>query len=198
MKVSKIYGKTLLKGDIMVNRTAKEIADEINELIANRYRQDASDDVSVEAVENSEYERLKEEFNSYSFKRTIKAIKGDRCIYCGGVDDIEYHHIIPLSQGGDNRPSNIVPLCKRCHMKAHKKQPIEGKTYKPKGRPLIKEPDNFNDVVNKYLDTTISLGTALDESGLKRQSFYRLLDEWIDRTGDKRKHRNKGRQAAHI
>jgi 5-methylcytosine-specific restriction protein A len=27
----------------------------------------------------------------------------------------EVHHILPLSQGGDHRPENLMALCKPCH-----------------------------------------------------------------------------------
>ena len=35
------------------------------------------------------------------------------------MDGIEYHHIIPISAGGDNRLNNIIPLCVDCHDKVH-------------------------------------------------------------------------------
>ena len=32
---------------------------------------------------------------------------------------LEVHHIIPRSQGGSNKPSNLISLCKKCHNKVH-------------------------------------------------------------------------------
>jgi len=31
----------------------------------------------------------------------------------------EVHHIVPLSRGGTNKMSNLVSLCKRCHIACH-------------------------------------------------------------------------------
>lgn len=44
---------------------------------------------------------------------------GHKCVNCGSEDNIVYHHIVPLSQGGTNRLTNIVPVCIRCHKAIH-------------------------------------------------------------------------------
>ncbi len=49
----------------------------------------------------------------------IKQNKGSVCCNCGGSENIEYHHIVPISLGGNDIESNIVPLCHRCHKTAH-------------------------------------------------------------------------------
>lgn len=41
------------------------------------------------------------------------------CATCGGTDDIELHHIIPLAAGGTNDYYNLIYLCHNCHMKLH-------------------------------------------------------------------------------
>ena len=33
----------------------------------------------------------------------------------------EVHHILPISQGGDHRQSNLMSLCQSCHTKLHRK-----------------------------------------------------------------------------
>ena len=37
------------------------------------------------------------------------------------VDDgkVEIHHIVPVSEGGGDEPSNLVTLCHDCHMRRH-------------------------------------------------------------------------------
>jgi len=50
----------------------------------------------------------------------------DRCELCGfesaGEKNIlEIHHILPLSQGGDDDISNFMLLCPNCHRKLHRK-----------------------------------------------------------------------------
>lgn len=44
---------------------------------------------------------------------------GRVCVNCGSTEDIEYHHIVPLSLGGNDVLSNIQPLCYECHSKLH-------------------------------------------------------------------------------
>ena len=43
---------------------------------------------------------------------------GDACLNCGSKTNIEYHHIVPLYNRGKDIPSNIAPLCRRCHVLA--------------------------------------------------------------------------------
>ncbi|MFB6245924.1 MAG: HNH endonuclease [Candidatus Nanohaloarchaea archaeon] len=42
-----------------------------------------------------------------------------KCEYCGDeADHPEVHHIKPRSEGGENKPSNLIVLCPNCHRKA--------------------------------------------------------------------------------
>lgn len=38
------------------------------------------------------------------------------------IDDgqLEVHHVIPVSKGGGDEPSNLITLCKECHVKRHR------------------------------------------------------------------------------
>lgn len=40
-----------------------------------------------------------------------------RCAYCGGKEPLEMDHIEPISKGGANEASNIVPACRSCNAK---------------------------------------------------------------------------------
>ena len=46
---------------------------------------------------------------------------GGKCIYCGTTDNIQIEHRIPLSRGGTNWPSNLVPACGSCNSKKNTK-----------------------------------------------------------------------------
>ena len=49
-------------------------------------------------------------------KHKFKPIIDDnRCAECGSQESIELHHPIPISRGG----TFVVPLCSKCHGKAH-------------------------------------------------------------------------------
>lgn len=49
---------------------------------------------------------------------------GGKCRMCGSSDDLEVHHIIPVSQGGSKEEDNLCTLCNNCHIEiAH-----DGKT----------------------------------------------------------------------
>ena len=47
------------------------------------------------------------------------------------IDDgeLEVHHIIPVSDGGSDHPSNLVTLCKKCHIERHRKLRESAKMY---------------------------------------------------------------------
>lgn len=34
---------------------------------------------------------------------------------CRGIFPIEIHHLVPVRDGGDNDPNNLLPLCPNCH-----------------------------------------------------------------------------------
>lgn len=44
----------------------------------------------------------------------------ERCLKEGKLTPVEeLHHILPVSQGGDHRESNLMSLCQSCHTKIH-------------------------------------------------------------------------------
>jgi hypothetical protein len=40
-----------------------------------------------------------------------------RCVRCGGQENLEFDHIIPLSNGGSNSERNVELLCETCNRK---------------------------------------------------------------------------------
>ena len=68
--------------------------------------------------------RVKEE-NRYMFtldeKRTMLKRTDGKCARCGkelhvGTKDCTVEHIIPLSKGGKNEPTNLICMCKSCNL----------------------------------------------------------------------------------
>lgn len=39
----------------------------------------------------------------------------ERCTYCGGGENLSFDHLIPVSHGGPNIASNLVPACRTCN-----------------------------------------------------------------------------------
>jgi len=54
----------------------------------------------------------------------VKSRDGYRCVICGSGEDIEAHHIIPVSNSRKfmYRIPNGITLCKKCHELTHRKE----------------------------------------------------------------------------
>lgn len=117
------------------------------------------------------------------------------CQYCGANAE-HIHHLIPISHGGDNRQSNLIPLCMRCHGKIHKiqfsnkwkeaqKAGIERakKEGKFKGRQVkeleISKQKQFKDLYKLYLERKITKGYMSSQLGVSRPTLNKHWDEWI-------------------
>jgi 5-methylcytosine-specific restriction endonuclease McrA len=89
--------------------------------IRKRYR-DAHPEVSREAVRRRR-KRLKEQFGiTYvprRLARLVLGVCGTLCLKCGTSGPITIDHVIPISRGGTNDPSNLQPLCDSCNKKKH-------------------------------------------------------------------------------
>ena len=57
--------------------------------------------------------------NSYAHRASMVKVFGKICKNCGSDKNIEYHHIVPISLGGQDKIDNIVALCGKCHKAAH-------------------------------------------------------------------------------
>ena len=99
-----------------------------------------------------EYKSLRTEFNRPSFKKLLEDEKGKICACCGNTEGIEYHHILPLILGGDNRLSNIQPICYSCHKVIH--GGMVHKMYRKEnqgGRKKAQPPRGYKTILDKYL-----------------------------------------------
>ena len=124
---------------------------------------------------------MKEEKVDKEFSRLrewIWSVKGRECAHCKGKAT-ELHHIIPRRMGGDNRLSNIVPLCHECHLKAHGKKATK-KEVAHSGRKPMPLPSNFEKVANDYIKGKCSLETALKDVQMGKDRFYKYLYKYIE------------------
>lgn len=63
---------------------------------------------------------MREKSTKFNYE-LLKQLKGTICCNCQKEfnDEIIFHHVIPLSYGGHDVITNIVPLCSDCHDKIH-------------------------------------------------------------------------------
>ena len=50
-------------------------------------------------------------------------MKLDFCVICGSKTDLQHHHIIPKSKGGDDHQHNFLTLCTEHHSMIHQIKP---------------------------------------------------------------------------
>jgi len=65
---------------------------------------------------------LKRRRNNLTMKKKERILERDgwKCYICG--DDmcaLEIHHIVPIISGGKDNDSNLVSLCRECHIAIH-------------------------------------------------------------------------------
>ena len=135
---------------------------------------------------------LRQEFTRPSFRKKLKDKPGEVCVNCESSINIQYHHIVPLSLGGTNNIKNIVPLCEECHSKIHNQKNIHWRQLQKEGiralkernggkgigRPKITIPAGFEEVYNNWKAREITEKVAMEQLGLKRTTFYRLVKEY--------------------
>lgn len=67
-----------------------------------------------------------EGFHTTEEWQTIVAKHGSKCHWCGTkAAKLARDHYLPLTKGGTNWASNIVPSCKSCNSKKHDRDPVE-------------------------------------------------------------------------
>lgn len=59
-------------------------------------------------------------FTFAEWEALLKQYEG-RCGYCGSTERIEADHRIPLCRGGSNDIDNILPACRSCNRRKHRK-----------------------------------------------------------------------------
>lgn len=128
------------------------------------------------------YQELRSEFNTiaHHLRKT-----GAVCANCGSAESVEWHHIVPLSKGGTNNLSNIVPLCRRCHFGAHQKV-WKGEAHRT-GRPKKQPPKGYKNILDDYFAGNIKRKECLRQLGITNNRLTEIWwyneyhDEWLQK-----------------
>ena len=99
-----------------------------------------------------------------------------RCANCGSTDDLEIHHIVPVSLGGRDVIENLVPLCSSCHKAAHTGRnvtEIRKATGRLRGgRKRLVNQEVFDDAFEKYVTGRIGKKKLCLLTGRKSTNIY--------------------------
>ena len=60
--------------------------------------------------------KLRQDAEAYArLRRKVLKRDGWKCQNCGSKEQLDVHHIIPRSRGGEDDERNLVTLCRTCH-----------------------------------------------------------------------------------
>jgi len=133
-------------------------------------------------------EELRREYNRPSFKQALKNYHGDRCVNCGSDDRIEFHHIVPIANGGTNCITNVVPLCYECHKRAHEAHKIAKKHAGEHGGRKVKDLNDLENNVQRYINCEIGTREFKQLVGLPKKGSIRnskALNKYLNSIGIK-------------
>lgn len=82
----------------------------------------------------------------------FKLKNGNRCTYCGSVENLALDHFIPKSAGGLDTGDNLVPACRSCNSSKGKSDVLEWYQRREVFPPLM--------VIRRYLKITVEMAQA--------------------------------------
>lgn len=113
LEISKLNDKDIIcysnkaKGKQLTNESISRIIRSYNLVHTKR----------IDYSKRKNYERRKNLTKKIQSKEIVKPLM---CGCCGEEKNLELHHIIPISLGGNNDYYNLLYLCHNCHKKIHK------------------------------------------------------------------------------
>jgi len=134
-------------------------------------------------VEDREkFERIRQEFSSRGFRSRLDAILPQECFYCGTKENLMYHHLVPVANGGDNRINNIICVCeehhKAIHYKTHTLSSENFKNGKKWGCPKTPPPENYEYFIRKYLRGDIGVKDFWKLLKLPENKRMKISEKW--------------------
>lgn len=145
-----------------------------------------------EPVRDPRTRRIKRKQIAGKFKKELEAEHGTLCANCGTNISVQWHHIVPLVNGGKDIPENMIPLCTKCHAATHGfKKAYTGRVGRaPKTTIEAAEP-----IFKAYVNGEIDRITAAKKLGYSEKVHITdtvLFKRWWEDTGQI-KHGNFGR-----
>lgn len=58
----------------------------------------------------------------FELRRQVLVRDDNQCRNCGTRSNLCIHHIVPVDVGGNETTSNLVSLCRECHLRAHRER----------------------------------------------------------------------------
>ena len=135
---------------------------------------------------------------SSSEREKLIITKGTICCNCCSYEgnNIIFHHIVPLSLGGTNNITNIVPICEKCHNLIHhqyhndrqqdthsdlikagmQRAKEDGKIIGRKALTIEMIPDDFKKIhYPKIKDKEITIAELSRQLGMSRTTIYKYI-----------------------
>lgn len=78
--------------------------------------------------EEKRRKRRKKKVGAYKhgvYRETVYSRDGYKCVYCGSLNNLSLDHLMPVSRGGEDIPSNLVTCCRGCNSSKNAKTPEE-------------------------------------------------------------------------
>lgn len=134
-------------------------------------------------VEDREkFEQIRQEFVGRRFRRMLDETLLQECFYCGTKENLTYHHLIPVANGGDNRISNIICVCsehhKAMHDRTHTHTADDYKNGKKWGCPKTPPPENYEYFIRKYLRGDIGVKEFWGLLKLPESKRMKISEKW--------------------
>lgn len=134
-------------------------------------------------VEDREkFEQIRQEFSGRGFRRMLDETLPQECFYCGTKENLMYHHLVPVANGGDNRISNIICVCdehhKAIHYKTHTPSSENFKNSKKWGCPKTPPPENYEYFIRKYLRGDIGVKEFWRLLKLPENKHMKISEKW--------------------
>lgn len=58
-------------------------------------------------------------------RRRVLFRAGHRCQVCHQRRQLDLHHLVPVSRGGDHGADNLICLCRPCHLRVHRQRQLD-------------------------------------------------------------------------